>query len=137
IADSDTFTYAAASRMLTAVSGPYSNTVTLTYDAAGRKTTESLTISGHTYPSGTQYDAAGRVSKLTYPNAAELIRTYTVRGQLATISVGSTTYDTRTYDDGGRLLSSSYYNGVSETRSYNDDNTLATISYSGAPIGDL
>ena len=85
------FIYSASSRLLTAVSDRYSNTVTYTYDSAGRKETESLTISGQTYTSGTEYDAAGRVSRLTYPDSSEVIRTYTERGQLATLAVGSTT----------------------------------------------
>ena len=37
LADSDTFTYDSASRMLTATSGRYANTVSYTYDDAGRK----------------------------------------------------------------------------------------------------
>ena len=40
IADTDAFTYDKAGRMLTAVSGRYSNTVTYIFDAAGRKKTE-------------------------------------------------------------------------------------------------
>ena len=123
--------------MLTAVCGRHSNTVTYTYDEASRKATESLTISSQTYTCTTQYDAAGRVSKLIYPDASEVTRTYTARGQLHTIKLGSTTIDTRGYDDGGRMTSSSYNNGVSESGSYNDDNTLASISYSGAAIGNL
>ena len=58
LSDADSFTYDASSRMLTAVSGRYSNTVTHTYDTAGRKATESLTISGQTYTAtwpGTQH----------------------------------------------------------------------------------
>jgi len=137
VTDSDTFIYDASSRMLTAVSGRYSNTVTYTFDSAGRKSTESLTIAGQTYTSTTDYDAAGRVSKLTYPDASEVIRTYTERGQLATLAVGSTTIDTRTYDDGGSLTASSYNNGVSESLAYNTDNTLASISFTAAAIGDL
>ncbi len=137
ISDSDTFTYDDASRMLTAVSGRYSNTVTHTYDAAGRKSSESLTISGQTYTCDTEYDAAGRVSKLTYPDGTEVERGYTDRGELETVKVDATTVDTRGYDDGGRMTSSSYDNGVSESRSYNDDNTLDSITYSGAAIGDL
>jgi RHS repeat-associated protein len=137
IADSDTFTYEATGRMLTAVSGRYSNTVTLAYDAAGRKSTESLTISGQTYTSATEYDAVGRVSKLIYPDASEVTRTHTARGQLATLASDATTIDTRVYDNGGRMVSSSYNNGVSESRTYNDDNTLASIIYTGAAIGNL
>jgi YD repeat-containing protein len=65
IADTDNFTYDAASRMLTAVSGRYTNTVAYTYDPAGRKATEALTISGQTYTTQTEYDPLGQVSSLT------------------------------------------------------------------------
>jgi RHS repeat-associated protein len=137
ISDSDSFTYDANSNMLSAASGRYTNTVAFTYDDAGRKSSEALTISGQTYSCSTQYDSAGQVSKLIYPNTSEVTRTYTARGQLETIRLGTTTIDTRTYDDGGRMTASSYNNGVSESRSYNNDNTLATINYTGASIGNL
>ncbi|EMI28555.1 Rhs family protein [Rhodopirellula europaea SH398] len=133
----DTFTYDDASRMLTAVSGRYSNTVSYTYDDAGRKASESIQIGGQTYTILTDYDAAGQVSKLTYPDGKEVDRSYSGRGQLAGIDFDGTTIDTRTYDDGGRMFTSSYNNGVSETRAYNNDNTLASISFSGASIGNL
>jgi YD repeat-containing protein len=137
VTDSDTFTYDAASRMLTAVSGRYGNTVTYTYDTAGRKSTEALTISGQTYTVSTAYDAAGQVSGYTYPDGKVVGRTYSDRGQLATLVYDGTTIDTRAYDDGGRMTSSSYNNGVSESRTYNNDNTLAGISFTGAAIGNL
>jgi len=132
----DSFTYDDASRMLTAVSGRYGNTVTHTYDDAGRKATEAIQIGGQTYTTLTDDDAAGQVSKLTYPNGKEVDRTYTARGQLAGIDFDAVTIDTRTYDDGGRMLTSAYNNGVSETRAYNNDNTLASINFTGAPIGN-
>ena len=142
IADSDTFSYDAAGRMLIAKSGRYSNEVAFAYDAAGRKATESLTVLGHTYVVGTQYDAAGRIAKLIYPDSSEVHRSYTARGELYQISqkvVGGslTVIDTRVYDDAGRMISSSYDNGVSQMHSYNTDNTLAGIAFSGASIGDL
>ena len=123
--------------MLTAVSGRYSNTVTYSYDDAGRQASESIQIGGQTYTTLTEYDAAGQVSKLTYPDGKEVERSYSTRGQLTGIDFDGTTIDTRTYDDGGRMLTSSYNNGVSETRAYNNDNTLASISFSGASVGDL
>ncbi len=132
----DTFTYDDASRMLTAVSGRYSNTVTYTYDDAGRKATEALTFGGQTYTTTTDYDLAGQVSGYTYPDGTAVGRTYTDRGQLATLSYASTTVDTRTYDDGGRMTGSAYNNGVSEARTYNTDNTLASITHSGAAVGN-
>ena len=142
IADSDTFSYDAAGRMLIAKSGRYSNEVAFAYDAAGRKATESLTVLGHTYMVGTQYDAAGRIAKLIYPDSSEVHRSYTARGELYQISQkvagGSlTVLDTRVYDDAGRMISSSYDNGVSQVHSYNSDNTLAGIAFSSAAIGDL
>jgi len=116
---------------------PSSNTVMLVYDETGRKSTESLTIAGQTYTSTTDYDAAGRVAKLTYPDASEVTRTYTERGQLPTLAIGSTTIDSRTDDDGGRMTASSYNNAVSESRAYNTDNTLSSIVFTAAAIGDL
>ena len=88
----------------------------------------SLTISSKTYLSSTQYNAAGRVSKLIYPDGSEVNRTYTARGQLQTIALGTTTIDARAYDNGSRMTSSSYNNGVIESRTYQTDNTLATIT---------
>jgi len=102
-----------------------------------RRIPRKLAGTNRRHTSQTQYDAAGRVSTLIYPDGSEVLRTYTARGQRATLAVDSTTIDTRTYDDGGRLISSSDHNGVGETRVHNDDNTLATISYSGAAIGGL
>ncbi len=136
IADSDTFTYDAAGRMLTAASGRYSNTVTYTYDDAGRKSTEALTIAGQTYTTTTTYNAAGQVTGYSYPDGTAVARSYTDRGQLATIAVDGTTIDTRSYDDGGRMTSSVYNNGVTQSRVYNNDNTLASITHTGAAIGN-
>ena len=106
IADSDTFTYDQAGRMLTAVSGRYTNTVTYTYDDSGRKDDESLTIAGQTYTTKTAYNDLSQVSGYTYPDGTAVGRTYTDRGQLATVSRAGTTIDTRTYDDGGRMETS-------------------------------
>lgn len=80
IADSDTFTYDKASRMLTAVSGRYSNTVTYTYDTAGRKASEALTISGKTYTTDLDYNSRGELVEYTYPDGSDIDRTYTDRG---------------------------------------------------------
>lgn len=47
IADADQFSFDKAGPMLSAYSSRYSNTVGYSYDAPGRKKTESLTIKGH------------------------------------------------------------------------------------------
>ena len=90
ISDTDTFTYDSASRMLTAESGRYTNTVSYTYDDAGRKASESLQIAGQTYTTSMAYNDLGQVAQYTYHNGTEVTRTYTDRGQLATIARNAT-----------------------------------------------
>ncbi len=128
IASQDTFTFDAASRMLTGVRGLYSNTVALAYDAGGRKATEALTIAGQTYTTGTAYDTAGRVSQLTYPDGSVVARTYDSRNLLSTIALGGGNIDSRSYDAGGRLISETLGNGQVVTRGYlTGDNLPALI----------
>jgi YD repeat-containing protein len=81
VADSDTFTYDRAGRMLTALSGRYANTVTLAYDHAGRLASEGLTIAGQTYSVGRTYDVRGLEATLSYPGGAVVQRSYTPRLQ--------------------------------------------------------
>ncbi len=139
ITDSDQFSYDKAGRMLTAYSGRYSNTVGYTYDAAGRKKTESLTIAGQTYTTTTEYNARGELTKYTYPDSTVVDRTYTARGELYQLKHAGTTIDTRAYDNGGRMSNSTYNNGVVDTRAYGSDNTLSSITFtgSGTSIGNL
>jgi hypothetical protein len=128
-----------SSRMLTAVSGRYTDTVTYTYDEAGRKSTEGLTIAGQTCSTTTETNDRGELVKYTYPDSTIVERDYTDRGELWKVKQDSTVIDTRTYDDGGRMLTSTYDNGVTDTRAYNSDNTLASIDFGGTgnAIGDL
>lgn len=83
--------------MLTAVSGGYSNTVTYTYDDAGRKATEAFAMGSQTYTTSLDYDAAGQLIEYTYPDGTVVGRDYTDRGQLYQISYDTTTIDTRAY----------------------------------------
>ncbi len=132
IADQDTFTYDAAGKMLTAVKGRYSNTVTFTYEN-GRKLTETLAIFGQTYTVTSGYDQAGRENSLTYPDGTLVNRTHTNRGQLASVtltepSAVASSVATFTYDNGGRETSRLYGNGVETTRAYAADNMVTTIA---------
>ena len=133
----DSFTYDAASRMLTGVKGEYSNTVAFTYDAGGRKATEALTIAGQTYSVGVAYDTAGRDQTLTYPDGTTVGRTYDSRSLLSTIAYGGGNIDTRTYDAGGRLSSETLGNGQVVTRTYlTGDNLPLAISKVGQALPD-
>jgi len=133
VTDSDTFTCDAASRMLTAVGGRYSNTVTYTYDSAGRKSTESLTISGQTL----HIDDRLRCRRASFQ--VDLPRCQRSDSHLHA-SVGNwrrSPWAAPRSTPARMMTASSYNNGVSESRAYNTDNTLASISFTGAAIGDL
>src|SRR5690606_27700679 len=85
IADSDTFTFDRSSRMLTGVSGRYSNTVTMADGANdGRLEDESLTIASQTYTVGRTYDGRGMLYQMDYPDGSMVEKAYTDRGQLYT-----------------------------------------------------
>ena len=121
ILDSDLLTYDRVSRLLSGTKGRFSNTISLTYDVAGRVESESLAIAGKTYTVQSEYDQRGQLSKLTYPDASVVDRTYTARGQLEQVLYQGLVYDTRTYDDGGRPQTITYRNGVVTTDVWRDD----------------
>ena len=100
IADSDTFTFDRAGRMLTANSGRYNNRVGMGYDFGGRLSSESLTIAGQTYTTAREYDQLGRIKKYVYPDGTPVERTYTDRSQLKELKYNAAVIDTRTYDLG-------------------------------------
>jgi len=137
IADTDTFTFDRAGRMLTAISGRYTNTVGYTFDPVGRKASEALTISGQTYTVGTAYNARNELTNYTYPDGSTSDRSYHATGALNELKLDGSTVSTRTYDDGRRLTSEVLGNGITETRAYRADNLLSTIGYSNTSIGDL
>ena len=132
IADSDEFDFDQAGRMTSALSQRYSNVVSMTYDFAGRLSTESLDIANQTYTVTREYDQLNRIKKYIYPDSTPVERTYTDRGQLHQIKYAGSVIDTRTYDLGGRLSTSTYSNGAATTWNYrtngnNKDNLLASI----------
>jgi len=126
----DGFTYDDAGRLRTAVSGRYGSTVTRTYtgntpaEKAGRLTSEQLTLSGANAGLWTvayQYDAANRLTTLTYPTSDTSVRTYTSRNQLDTVTFAGANVATRAYDNGGRLATTTFGNSLVETRTYRSD----------------
>ncbi len=128
---SDIFTYDHADRMLTAESQRYVNNVIRSYDAAGRMTSESLSIDGQIYQVGLAYDNDDRVTNITYPSASQVVQIYTARDQLATISYQGNLLATNTFDDGMRETSRALGNGLSKTCVYRNDNLISNITVSG------
>ena len=126
----DTFGYDNAGRLTSAVSGRYGNTVNRYYNGntpvekGGRLTSEKLTVTGTNAGNWTvkyAYDAANRVTKLTYPTNDAITRGYNERNLLTSVKIGSANVATRTYDAGGRLATSALGNNLVETRSYRSD----------------
>ncbi len=126
----DSFTYDAASRPLTATKGRYNNTVSFTYDSIGRKKTESLAGSAvgspASFTTSYNYDLDNRLINVTYPSGNILHKTYTNRNQLNSLIFNAGTIATMTYDNGGREATRIFGNGLVSTNSYNLDNTLSS-----------
>ena len=118
IADQDDFTFDEAGRILTAVKGRYTNTVTYAYDDGGRIASESLTVSGQTYIIGRGYDDAGNLDELTYPDGTVVDRPHTARGNLQQVDYDGSLVTSFQYDDGGRETSRTYGNNLVTTTTY-------------------
>jgi len=139
VSATDTFTYDANSRMLKAISGVYTNTVTLTYDALGRKNRETLSIAGQPYQMTINYDSGNRVQNVVYPDGTYVQHQYNSRNLLSILKYpdngAGSTIDTRTYDAGGRLSSETLGNGLVVNRTYVTGDNLP-LAISNSAVGD-
>ena len=131
--DQAVFTFDRENRVTSAYSERYSNTVTNTYDGAGRLKSETLDVNGVSYTVTSEYNERSQLSKLTYPDGSTVERTYNSRALLETVKWNGSVIDTRTYDTGGRLSTITHGNGATTNRSYRDDsngkdNLLASIA---------
>ena len=127
----DSFTYDDASRVLTAVKGRYSNTVTFTFDGIGRRETETTTIGTDSYTVTHAYDDDNREINCYYPAGTNVVKGWTDRNQLGTVSFGTDNIITSLYDDGGREETRTFGNGLVNTMTYNDDNTRKASAVGG------
>jgi RHS repeat-associated protein len=127
----DSFVYDDASRLTTATSGRFSTVVARTYDVGGRLAGETQTVGGYPFTVGYGYDVDNLTTRITYPNGKQVLKTYTARHQLASVSYDGSSIATRSYDVGGRFTTTTYGNSAVEARTYNADNTVATIVVPG------
>jgi RHS repeat-associated protein len=142
IESTDSFTYDLASRPLTATKGRYNNTVTYTYDSIGRRQTETLTtgstgVSPVSFVTTCAYDADNREVSCTYPNGDVVVKNYTDRNQLESLSFNAASIADFTYDNGRREATRSFGNSIVSTKAYNLDNTLNNITSSAGSAGIL
>jgi RHS repeat-associated protein len=132
--DTDVFTFDAASRVLSAASGRYTNTLSFAYDAASRRTSESLAVAGQTYTTTLSYDAASNLTGMTYPDGTAVVRTYTARDQLLAVTYnGVMVANNITYDVGSRETQRTLGNTGTTNFSYRTDNLLSGVTNVGIP----
>src|SRR6266404_8139600 len=91
------------------------------YDAFGNVTQESRTESGVTYTTSYQYDAANRITSVTYPDGRIVNYTRDSLGRIQSVSTtvnGSTQtiVSNRTYRADGLLTGETFGNGVNDVR---------------------
>ena len=129
----DTFVFDADSRLASATSARYNNVVARNYDGAGRLSSEQLTIGGVNYNLTYGFDAGNRKVSEGYPNAQSVVRAYTDRDQLASVSFGgSAVVSSFIYDNGGRETSRALANGITQGRTWRTDNLPGTIAAASA-----
>ncbi len=128
VVDTDTFSYDGNGRMLTAASGRYGNTVAFSYDSAGRKSSESQTVDSRTYTTSYGYDAASRVTSMTYPDGSVVARSYNARGLLDEVELDGKFVQRRTYDDAGRVAAGTYGNAVVTSYAHRGDGLISSIA---------
>jgi RHS repeat-associated protein len=132
LSDTDTLTYDRNGQLLSASKGRYGNIVGFTFDHQGRKATESLESHDQTYLTAYTYDTLGRVQSITMPDGSVTTRSYTDRGELASVGyspAGGAVQSVATfaYDLGGRESSRNLGNGLTTTRTYFADNLVQSI----------
>jgi RHS repeat-associated protein len=133
----DTFTYDLASRPLTANNADA--LITYTYDSIGRRNSLTQVVDGLAKTVSFVYDAANRLLSRSPEGLAVETRTFTNRGQLASVSLGAPHADAGlvasfTYDAAGRETSRSYGNGLNTTSSYSRaDNLITSITVANKP----
>ncbi|KQV47585.1 hypothetical protein ASE26_23505 [Duganella sp. Root198D2] len=121
-----TYTYDNFGHVLTA-KGPRTGvnaTSTFTYDAQGNLSTQT-NAAGHvtTY---SNYDANGRAGRITDPNGLATDLSYTARGWISTVTVGSetTSYD---YDGAGQVTQVTLPDGSAIYNTYDDAHRLIGV----------
>ena len=97
-----------------------SATTTYTYDKAGNKASESITIAGgSTYKKSFTYNFQNQPLTTTYPNGTAVSYTYDQAGLSLATKIGTTTIATALYNPAGLVTKVTYSNGITTTNTYN------------------
>lgn len=120
----ETYAYDNLDRQITAVTA--TGTQSMTYDALGRMTGESMFGWNTTY----QYDLAGRRTRLNWPDGFYVTYANDNTGAVTSIKeYGSTTLATYAYDNLGRRASLTRLDGVTSTYAYDAASRLSALNH--------
>jgi len=104
------------------------------YDQKGRRLSETRTINGVAYVLACSYDAAGRLSGMTYPSGRTIGYTFDALGRISQVSTTppggpiQVVASNIAYQPFGGVRSYTLGNGQSYTRSYDLDGRIASYS---------
>ena len=100
------------------------NTITRTYDALNRVTSQTDADGNHI---GYAYDTQGNLSVLTYPDGKELEYSYDKNGNVILVTDWENREMRFSYDKNGRLVRTERADGSTESRSYDKAGQLLQI----------
>ncbi|MFT3673511.1 MAG: RHS repeat-associated core domain-containing protein [Aestuariivirga sp.] len=112
-----------------------SGSTAMVYDSLGRVITDTRVIGGQTYITSYQYNAAGRVSQITYPSGRIVIVGRNSVGQVTSVTTkqnsGATAVDVATSltwkPQSDLLASLTHGNGLVTTASYDQDYRISQL----------
>ncbi|MFC4995056.1 RHS repeat-associated core domain-containing protein [Rubritalea tangerina] len=125
----DSFTYDAASRLLTSSKGRYSVTTAHTYAADSSPLSESISYQGKTYTTARTYDAANRPISQTFQDGKVQTWVYDARNLVASSSYEGESVFTQIHDDGYRLTHQTLGNGLTHSITYGRSDHLRTFDF--------
>jgi RHS repeat-associated protein len=108
--------YGASKGALTTLTDP-SGSESHVYDSAGRVTSVKKCVLALCYTLTSRYDAAGRLSAVTYPDGEVVPYTYDAAGRLLSVEGYVTRFN---YNSRGQLVSATYANGTTTRFNYSD-----------------
>ena len=122
----DTFTYDAASRIITTDKGRYDVQTAHSYADDGKPLTESYTIENHTYTFTRTYDAANRVLTHTFADGKVMEWVYDNRNVVIEVKYDGEQVLTQNHDAAYRLANQTFGNSLTRTITYGRQDNLRT-----------
>ena len=112
------------------------NQIAYGYDPHGRVTSETRSLAGSNFTSGYQYDAAGRMSAMTYPSGRTVTYAFDALGRISAVSTAQglssqVVVQNVQYHPFGGVKSYTLGNGQIYTRGYDLDGRIASYTLGG------